>query len=395
MAVRVLDLRLARSWDLRELLPRTPSAIALPDYSGSLVTLGDVVMTLSPTRVSDTPATDVVTPQDVDSRTGRVAGTAARGGLNTFEVTPDGLQPGDVLVAQQPRIPALLLGDEHAGYSFSSRWLALRTTESTPVQPLVLWALLSCRTGAEARMRVATGTVTPRVNRGDLMNLLLPVPPADASVEVLRVIWRRTLDASPLAPARSWHGAADLRFNSRWNDMIRTHNAVTIAEGPSLQALGARIRSGSVRSKQMLPVRLAEAMPVLTVQAVRGDSELDAWAVPRVGEVIGERGDAVITTTGTRFRARLLAERSLVGKNLVLVQQLPSSDARRLVDYINSSMGQYALRQIVTGDYIPHLTLAALAHVVLPRASDAVARETEQESLADALEHALWPLFAG
>jgi len=398
MAIHMLDLRSAPSWDLVTLVPRARIAIAPRSYAGVLVALGDVVIALSPTRMGTVPASDVVTPQDVDTRTGQIAGAAARGGLNVFYVGTNGLQAGDVLVAPQPRVPALLIGEQHTGYSFSSRWVALRASEQMPMSPLVLWALLSCRTGIEARSSMSAGAMVPRVGRAELTSLLLPLPPlseSSAAVEsTLRQIWLGTLDTARAEAARSWHGMADLLGNARWQDILRTHNTLGLAGGPSLRALGALVRAGSVSRGRLLTEQIADARPVMTTQALRRDSDADAWAVPRMGEVSGGGGDVVITSAGTRFRARLLPEPALVGTGLILVQQLQSPDAHRLAEYVNSARGHYALQQLVSGDYVPHLTTKALVELVLPPGSSPMEPDTGRESLAVALENALWPLIA-
>jgi hypothetical protein len=224
------------------------------------------------------------------------------------------------------------------------------------------------------------------------MDLLLPVQPPGLSIETLHVIWMRTLPMLSHQAQHSWYGVTDLRSTARWSDLIRTHTPSDVREEASLANLGASLRSGSVARKRLLPAQLADSIPVITAQAVRTGEELTSWAIPRAGEVVGRRGDVVMTSTGTRLQAKILSDTALVAEGLILARHLQPGDAQRLAAYVNHGAGQEALRQLVTGDFIPHLTIRALGDLRVPREITSREEEAGPELLADVLEHALWTL---
>jgi len=395
MTWSIIALPRSSEWSLGRLLSADDQG--WPNNTWRQAELESLVATVIPVSGLADEEQPIVTPSGLSRDTGQVVRTNNRYVGRIYEMRRDkGLQVGDVLIPRYPSSPALVVGQAHTGLGFAGTFHAVRCYD-----PLVghwLWAILSSRAGQQVRSMVSTGTSTPVLSRGRLLELSVPLPP----VEELRAraeMFHSILERSQLVDMRrgevqgSWWRIADLQGADRWDLFITLAEPDLLMSGIPLIELSEDIALGKAVHDHVLPTARPEWLRVYTARSVRAGRIDDWWLDPSVRATIAEPGDILIPSVGAEGLSALSTQRAAVDRDVIRCRLGQPQISEPLVHYLNSDRGQ-SLRRIFTGGVIPRLTLQAARNLPIPQ--DVVRGETNQGSainfrpLSVQLDDLLW-----
>lgn len=385
VASAVVDLRTARVWDTGQLVA---SAYSWPaDFA--LERLDDVAMRVEP-LLFVSQGTQVVTPDGLDRLYGGIRRRVTKYQGPGFLVggAEENLQPGDLLIATRPGVPALMVDRSFLGSTVSAAFSAYRFPNIDDAY--WVWAVMSSTSGQRFLRSTMTDSLSSQRRRiGDLP---LPWPEREVRSRLggtIAGIESGTHRATDEA-AETWWSTADLR-SVEWRTAMATPDPKQLLNGTRLEDMGIEISAGRTYNRSAgLTAPAKGRLPVLN-GGVLANRPVTRWLSETDGSSIAEPGDVLVAAVGDRSNARIAEERVVIDASVYRLRLPKGMSAAAVVAFLNGQTG-YGLRRILlTGSLIQRVTLRDLKQLRVPEgALNAREAEGPLKPLAEQLELVLW-----
>lgn len=392
------DLRKRQSWEPTDILPVPVFVIGQPgEESVRLIELVEVLG--RPLTSSSGP---VVTSESIDPYTGQVTHVrnlrtqrGFRVGADDEGLDEDSLLAGDVLVPPDPDRPAFLVPKNGAGsITFWGGFTALRPRL---IESVTLWALLSSRSGTQARRRAGSWksgaarqlpalpvqllavdrSAVSAGRHSEHLAALLPTPPI-------------SLDAE--SPSISTFQELSLSEFPSWEHAIRSLTTSEPEKALPLEALG-ELSTGTQRAAKKTADGNSRLSILYRISDLQGDTPPKHRTEPSDATPDVQPGDVLIARTGPRRYVRVAPVEGFADRHIFVFKPRSPHIGEAVARYLRSPAGQERLEARSFGSTIGQLHKQDLAEMGVPVEilSDPDGGTPEpQLPLADRLEERLW-----
>lgn len=387
-------------WIVSELTPTTwdphayetllPSAFPA-SYAGPVVSVADVCTVLRPLSSANRGAL-VVAPGGTSRRSGRIERLTASKGQPVFRLEARGLELGDVLVPAAGVAPCVLIDERHSSTAFSHGYVALRPNRFPPV---LLWALLSSRSGERARSAATEGQPPFRMDARSIGRIRLPALPHDRQARLVTRIRALLPEPPVLLTAESARTSrwvlVDVVGRRDWNP-ARVIIESDVEGGVRIDEIASVLAPRGVSRGHQLSRPAEGAVPVLTAACVTKGRGPSTWAPPGIQMEVAFPGDVVLTRIGPRHRVATPDAGIAFGTELLVIRCHDPAVAPALASYLASEGGASRVGALDSGTTIPRLTLDGVRSFPIPWPLPAVAafEPADRRVLAERLEERLW-----
>jgi hypothetical protein len=324
------------------------------------VHLGELV---EPVSAQPVPAVirEWVMPPNVHRETGAVRVRHRRDKSGVGYALGSNLVAGDVLVPRRSIRPCVLVDDRFKGVAFSEGFTAIRSHSS--LQPALLWAYLSSRSGLSVRKRLLTGGTMPYLSWRSLRDISIHVPSLERQMAVVRQLPRPQVSRDEYRRS-AWLLSSALDGN--WeHGLIR---ATLGFEPAHLLRDICEVMRGRVRKADRRDLPLPGLVPVCLPEMIRReDWHPIFWAAPI--EPLTD-GKSIALPAIRPFHAGVPPAGMAVGHGAFLLRQRQNADATvragLLCEWLNDDQGQEALKALSASHLIPGVSLSGLRELPMP-----------------------------